>query len=179
MSLDYDGAGLGGSEKFVKTRMTGGTFYPIAPDWVVSAIGEVGYVHGLFGKDVRLANRFFLGGDNLRGFKPGGVGPRDNTTGDSLGANKYYAGTLEVSFPFGLPREFGIRGRAFTDFGSAWDVDLSGPTYWTSTAIRVSAGVGVSWKSPFGPVRIDLGIPIKKEAFDDKQLIRFSFGTRF
>jgi outer membrane protein insertion porin family len=179
VSLDFDGAGLGGSEKFAKSKITAGTYYPIAPDWVLSAIGEVGYVHGLFGKDVRLANRFFLGGDNLRGFKPGGVGPRDNAVGDSLGANKYYAGTLEVSFPLGLPREFGIRGRAFTDFGSAWDVDLSGPGLLDVNTIRVSAGVGVSWKSPFGPVRIDVGIPIKKEGFDDKQLIRFSFGTRF
>lgn len=179
VSLDNDFAGLGGSEKFAKSKVTAGTYYPIAPDWVLSAIGEVGYVHGLFGKDVRLANRFFLGGDNLRGFKPGGVGPRDDTVGDSLGANKYYAGTLEVSFPLGLPREFGIRGRAFTDFGSAWDVDLSGPGLLDVNTIRVSAGVGISWKSPFGPVRIDVGVPIKKESFDDKQLIRFSFGTRF
>jgi outer membrane protein insertion porin family len=179
VSLDFDGAGLGGSERFAKSKVTAGTYYPIAPDWVLSAIGEVGYVHGLFGKDVRLANRFFLGGDNLRGFKPGGVGPRDNAVGDSLGANKYYAGTLEVSFPLGLPREFGIRGRAFTDFGSAWDVDLSGPGLLDVNTIRVSAGVGISWKSPFGPVRIDVGVPIKKESFDDKQLIRFSFGTRF
>ena len=179
VSLDNDLAGLGGSEKFVKSRVTGGTFYPIAPDWVVSAIGEVGYVRGLLGHPVRLANRFFLGGDNLRGFKPGGVGPRDNSVGDSLGANKYYAGTLEVSFPLGLPREFGIRGRAFTDFGSAWDVDLSGPGLLDVNTIRVSAGIGISWKSPFGPVRIDLGVPIKKESFDEKQLIRFSFGTRF
>ncbi|HEX7007386.1 MAG TPA: outer membrane protein assembly factor BamA, partial [Alphaproteobacteria bacterium] len=179
VSLDNDLAGLGGSERFIKSKLTAGKYFPIAPDWVVSAIGEVGYVRGLFGRDVKLANRFFLGGDNLRGFAPGGVGPRDAAVGDSLGANKYYAGTLEVSFPLGLPREFGIRGRAFTDFGSAWDVDLSGPGLLDVNTIRVSAGVGVSWKSPFGPIRVDLGVPIKKEGFDDKQLIRFSFGTRF
>jgi outer membrane protein insertion porin family len=79
----------------------------------------------------------------------------------------------------GLPRELGIRGRVFTDFGSAWDIDVSGPTLLDENSIRVSAGFGISWKSPFGPVRIDLGYPIKKEGFDDKQLIRFSFGTRF
>ena len=179
VALDNDVAGLGGSEKFIKSKVTAGKYFPLAPDWVLSAIGEVGYVHGIFGKDVNLANRFFLGGDNLRGFAPGGVGPRDASVGDSLGANKYYAGTLEVSFPLGLPREFGIRGRAFTDFGSAWDIDASGPGLLDVNTIRVSAGVGVSWKSPFGPVRVDLGFPIKKESFDDKQLIRFSFGTRF
>ena len=179
VSLDNDFAGFGGSERFIKSKVTAGKYFAIAPDWVVSAIGEVGYVRGIFGRDVKLANRFFLGGDNLRGFAPGGVGPRDDVVGDSLGANKYYAGTLEVSFPLGLPREFGIRGRAFTDFGSAWDVDLSGPGLLDVNTIRVSAGIGVSWKSPFGPIRVDLGVPIKKEGFDDKQLIRFSFGTRF
>jgi outer membrane protein insertion porin family len=48
-----------------------------------------------------------------------------------------------------------------------------------SAAIRASAGVGVSWKSPVGPIRLDLAIPIKKESFDKTQLFHVSFGTRF
>src|SRR5690606_25567386 len=84
VSLDNDLAGLGGSERFIKSKLTAGKYFPIAPDWEVSAIGEVGYVRWLFGRDVKLLNRFFVGGDNLRGFAPDGVGPRDAAVGDSL-----------------------------------------------------------------------------------------------
>ena len=45
--------------------------------------------------------------------------------------------------------------------------------------IRASAGVGLSWKSPFGPIRIDLAQPVLKEPGDVKELFRFGFGTRF
>lgn len=48
-----------------------------------------------------------------------------------------------------------------------------------SPAIRASAGVGVSWKSPVGPIRLDIAYPLKKEPFDKTQLFRVSFGTRF
>ena len=48
-----------------------------------------------------------------------------------------------------------------------------------SSSIRATAGVGVSWKSPVGPIRLDLGLPIKKESFDKTQFFHVSFGTRF
>jgi outer membrane protein assembly factor BamA len=55
----------------------------------------------------------------------------------------------------------------------------SQPMVEQSPALRASAGVGVSWKSPVGPVRLDLALPIRKEAFDKTQIFRVSFGTRF
>jgi outer membrane protein insertion porin family len=93
-----------------------------------------------------------------------------------------------------LPKELGISGRVFTDFGTLWSNDQKNliltpaqlastagiqPIIADSAAIRASAGVGVSWKSPVGPIRLDLAIPIKKEAFDKTQLFHVSFGTRF
>jgi outer membrane protein insertion porin family len=53
------------------------------------------------------------------------------------------------------------------------------PTILDSAAIRVAAGVGVSWKSPVGPIRLDVGYPIRKEGFDKTQVFHVSFGTRF
>ena len=96
-----------------------------------------------------------------------------------MGANTFYAGTLELSFPLGLPKELGIKGRVFTDIASAFDLDDTGATIQDESTPRVSAGFGVSWASPFGPVRVDLGFPIIKEDFDKEELFRFSFGTRF
>jgi outer membrane protein insertion porin family len=141
-----------------------------------------------------LQDRFFVGGDNLRGFAPAGIGPRDKNTGDALGGNKYYAGSLSLGVPLGLPKELGITGRVFTDFGSLWSNDQKNivltpaqlsatgglvPQIVDASSIRATAGVGVSWKSPVGPIRLDLGLPIKKESFDKTQFFHVSFGTRF
>lgn len=177
--LETDFAGLGGSERFARVKITGGYFVPLTDDFILSFVGEAGVVQGIFGKDVSLQDRFFLGGNNLRGFERGGVGPRDVTTDDSLGANKFYAATVELTFPLGLPKEFGIRGRVWTDIGAAFDIDTTSAGVRDSRKPRISAGFGLSWKSPFGPVRVDIGIPIRKESFDKKQLFNFTFGTRF
>src|SRR5262249_61883719 len=92
--------------------------------------------------DVRIEDRFFIGGDNLRGFATAGVGPRDIKTGDALGGKTYYTGTVQLGFPLGLPQELGITGRAFTDFGSLFNGVESGPKVNTGNSLRVSAGVG-------------------------------------
>ena len=177
--LATDVAGAGGTERYVRAKVTAGYYQSLGADLVLSFVGEYGIVQGFAGKNVGLADRFFLGGNNLRGFKIGGVGPRDRFTGDSLGANQFYAGTVELTFPLGLPKEFGLRGRVWTDAGSAFGIDNSSTNVIDKRSIRVSAGVGVSWKSPFGPIRLDIGIPIKKEGFDKKQLVNFNFGARF
>jgi len=178
LRLETDFAGLGGTERFIKAKVTAGYYQNLGNDLVLSVVGEYGIVYGI-GKDVGLADRFFLGGNNLRGFERGGVGPRDGATDDALGANQFYAGTVELTFPLGLPKEFGLRGRVWTDAGSAFGIDRTNSTVVDVRTIRVSAGVGVSWKSPFGPVRLDIGFPIKKEGFDKTRLINFNFGARF
>lgn len=178
-SLGVELAGFGGSERFVKPTLRGRYWYPFSEDWVVSLGGEFGTIQGL-GKDVGLSERYFVGQSQVRGFAVGGIGPRDRNTGDALGANTYYALNAELSFPTGLPKDFGIKGFVFADVGSAFDIDgASGPTLQDEASIRVAAGVGVSWDSPFGPIRIDFGIPLVKEDFDETELIRFNFGTRF
>jgi len=178
LRLETDFAGLGGTQRFVRAKFTAGYYQSLGHDLVLSFVGEYGIVYGI-GKDVGLADRFFLGGNNLRGFERGGVGPRDGATDDALGSNQFYAGTVELTFPLGLPKEFGLRGRVWTDAGSAFGIDKTNATVVDVRTIRVSAGVGLSWKSPFGPVRLDVGFPIKKEGFDKTRLLNFNFGARF
>ncbi len=84
-----------------------------------------------------------------------------------------------MSFPLGMPEEVGIQGPAFSDFGSLWSVDDNGASIADQSSLRASAGLGVSWKSPMGPIRIDVASPFKKEDYDKKESFRFSFGTRF
>ncbi|WP_163616374.1 BamA/TamA family outer membrane protein, partial [Klebsiella pneumoniae] len=75
------------------------------------------------GSYVRLNNLFFIGGDTLRGFAVGGIGPRDAGTTDALGGQYYYTGTAELSYPLPfVPKEVSLLGKAFVDIGSLWGV---------------------------------------------------------
>ena len=193
-SIGNDFAGAGFGVQYIRNKIDAGYYYSVAPEWVLSLTGEVGDIFGWGGQPVLLQDRFFVGGDNLRGFAPAGIGPRDSISGDALGGNKYYTGSLSLAVPLPLPKELGIGGRVFSDFGSLWSNDQSHltltPAQLVSTggvqpvivdfsAIRVSAGVGISWKSPVGPILVDLALPIKKEGFDHTQLFHVSFGTKF
>jgi outer membrane protein insertion porin family len=194
LAVGTDFAGLGGDIKFFRMRGRASYYIPIsAPEWVLGFRLETGFVEGLgqtFGTNtpdqtVRINDRFFPGGDNFRGFRLGGAGPRDVTSGDALGGRRYYVGTAELTVPLGLPKELGITGRVFTDAGMSTDSGLpefdalGNRLVRDSGNIRASAGVGLSWKSPFGPIRIDVAQPYIKDQGDVKELFRFGFGTRF
>ncbi len=176
--VNNDLAGLGGTVRHLRNKVTAVKYFPIADEWVVSVSGSGGYIIGL-GKKVDILERFYLGGDDLRGFANRGVGPRDITTEDSLGGEWMYSGSLQVRFPLGLPPELGINGRAFTDFGSLGQLDPTASFVRDTGSVRVAAGVGISWQSPFGPLGIDAAIPIVKEDFDITENFRINFGTRF
>lgn len=178
-----DVSGAGGDTRYLRTRVNVGYYHPIGEDLVASFTGEGGYIFG-FDQNIRITDAFFLGGSNLRGFRSRGVGPRDLNTGDFLGGNKYFAGSLQLSFPLGLPEEYKIRGRAFSDFGTLFDNDFEGfagpPKGFTDKAsIRASAGAGITWDSPFGPFAFDLAYPFLREGTDKEEFFRFSVGTRF
>jgi outer membrane protein insertion porin family len=173
-----DIAGLGGDAKFLRHEIEGAYYYPVAKEWTWMVGGSFGHIMGM-NDDVRIQNRFFVGERQVRGFNNLGIGPRDLATNDALGGNMYYTGTTELLFPLGLPEEMGFRGVVFTDIASLWDIDNAGPGIADSNSMRLSAGVGVAWRSPFGPIRVDFAKAFLKEDYDETQMVRFSFGTRF
>ncbi|MFO1188987.1 MAG: outer membrane protein assembly factor BamA [Alphaproteobacteria bacterium] len=176
--LGTDVAGLGGDNHWFRTRLGAANYIPIFSDWTFGALASTGYIIGL-DDDVRIGDRFFVGGDTFRGFRDGGIGPRDATTGDSLGGNTFAVGTLEIRAPLGLPNEFNIKAILFTEWGTAWDIDATGPGILDSNALRGSVGLGLAWPSPFGPIRVDFAVPVIKETFDKTEFFRFSFGSKF
>ncbi len=177
VQLSTDLAGLGGDVRYGRGVLSGGYYFGIAPNYVLSFTSETGYIEGI-DDTVRIEDRFFVGGDNLRGFKVAGIGPRDPNTNDALGGNAYYIGSVSESFPLGLPQELGLSGHVFSDFGSLFGKNDQSPIL-DSHSLRVSAGMGFSWKSPLGPIRLDFAAPIVRESFDKSQYFRVNFGTRF
>ena len=173
-------AGLGGDAKYIAGRLGGTYYYPIAKNWYINTLAEAGVISGYSDDDVRINERYFLGGNNLRGFETAGVGPRDLSTDDSLGGNQFYRGLIQLNFPLGLPEDLGVSGHVFSDFGSLWGIDTdSSLNLADEDSIRVAAGMGFSWRSPMGPLQIDFSAPIMKEDYDTTQVFRINFGTQF
>lgn len=189
-----DLAGLGGDVYYVRLRGDGQYYIPFErllgdPDYVlVLAVGG-GWLLPYNGSDTRIVDRFFLGGENLRGFALGGAGPRDVSTNDALGGQVLWTSSAEFRFPLPLPSELGFVGRAFVDVGGNYGLpdsvnDTGCPTTFPNcvrddASPRVGVGVGISWRSPIGLINIDLAQAVVKKSYDQTQVFRLGFGTRF
>jgi outer membrane protein insertion porin family len=187
--FSQDFAGFGGNLKYIRTEMQFSGRRKVLWDNFVGKISfSAGYITGYDGQDVRLNERFFKGGDSFRGFALAGIGPRVVNEGSrgAIGGNAYAVGTVELRLPDFLPADYGISTSLFSDFGTLGHIDGSqnscpNPALANcikdNLALRASAGVAIGWKSPFGPVEIDLGVPFIKQSYDKTQIIRFSAGT--
>lgn len=178
LSFGNDIAGLGGDEKYVKFDAKAYKYYTISDDYTFKFFMNGGYIDGYNGKPVRLAHRYYLGGNTMRGFEYAGIGARDKYTRDALGGNWMVYTGAEFQFPVGLD-EVGIRGRTFIDAGMLGKPDNIDEKYVEySDKIRSSAGFGIQWLSPMGQIDIDLAFPISKEDYDETEVFRLNFGTR-
>jgi outer membrane protein insertion porin family len=193
--LKQDFAGLGGQLKFLRHEAKVEAFVPfLKKELVFATRAKAGNITGLtIGRNhqkrqVRLADRFFLGQDLVRGFDQGGLGPRDKATGDALGGNNYAGVNAELIFP--VKYADNVKAILFIDSGLVWGIDkfsaaslskVSGVNaqILNSKTMRVSAGPALQWISPFGTISFSYGIPLRKERFDDIQKFYLNFGTRF
>jgi outer membrane protein insertion porin family len=139
VTITQDVAGLGGNSRYL--RSTGEARYYHDLDFLnvnvggwnflsdIVGIGRVqaGNLTPIAGYQPRVFDNFNLGSSLVRGFAPGGIGPRDvsnwtSTRGNALGGTNYAGATLEFQFPlWGLPKDIGLRGAVFNDIGSLWD----------------------------------------------------------
>ncbi len=184
VSLTTDFAGLGGSAKYVRLTPSVSYYIPLErvfgdKTWVLKLSAGAGYLLPILNYQDRIVDRFFLGGDSLRGFADGGVGPHDVTTGDSLGGKVMYTQSTELHFPLPVSHDLGLQGFAFVDIGSLSGVKAQYGAVYNSAAPRAGAGVGVSFNTPFGLINLSLAEPILKQKDDQVQQFRVSFGTRF
>ncbi|MGM0415406.1 MAG: outer membrane protein assembly factor BamA [Thermodesulfobacteriota bacterium] len=185
-------AGIGGTEKYVKTILDHRHFFPIKWGIVFSPHAQIGYVTGYGDEDVPLDERFFLGGINtIRGFETREVGPKQlrrqyvgndddgepifvpaENDYDFIGGEKVAYANLELIFP--LLKEAQLKGLVFFDIGNTWDEDEE---YFSD--MRYSAGVGIRWQSPLGPLRLEWGYNLDPYEYEDDSVFDFSIGKFF
>jgi len=171
LSIEY--AGLGGTENFAKYIADHRHFFPWKWGTVFSIHGQVGYIQQVGGEEIPLDERFFLGGlSTIRGFESREVGPRDPETGDFIGGEKEAFFNLEYTFP--ISRDLGLKGVLFFDTGNAW-----GENEEFFSDMRYSAGGGIRWFSPMGPLRLEWGYNLDPEEDEDPSLFEFSIGKFF
>lgn len=186
LSVSNDLAGLGGQARYLRTDVRGTQYLPMSkkPPVTLALSARVGAIYGL-GRDVKLVDRYFLGGRTLRGFEYGGVGPRLNSNssgpGIALGGNYLATTSAEAIFPVSLSAEdLGLQARLFAEFGTLTGVDdYNSRNFDDDASIRGSLGFGISWTTPLGPLRLDFAWPVVKEDFDKDETILFSIGQQF
>ena len=133
----------------------------------------------------RVTDRFFLGSALMRGFEPGGIGPREivnegEVINDALGGNTFAVLRLEAEFSLGLPEEYGIDGGIFFDVGNLWSLDnISEDVIYDDGSWRSVLGASLFWKTPIGPLRFNFSRPLKKETFDREQNFDLTIRTQF
>ncbi len=179
LTLTNEYAGIGGQVKFLKHQAEAKGYIPLSEKVVFSLRTSGGMIQMIDKNPVRITDRFFVGGETLRGFEYFGVTPRDKTAvAEAMGGRYFYTGSAEMSFPVGLPNELGVKGCLFTDVGSVWKSDQPENLVNDSKKMRASVGFGIAWTSPLGPLRLDFAKALRYEKnVDKRQAVLFSFRT--
>ncbi len=150
-SVIYEFAGIGGTVGFNKVVAETGWYYPLFWKIIGVAHAKGGYVKELQGMSLPDYEKFYMVGiDSLRGFERDDLSPRDEN-GSEIGGNKFVQGNIEVRFP--LVPQAGVYGVGFFDTGNIWSSDEDVKM----DDLRESAGGGIRWLSPMGPVRLEYG----------------------
>jgi outer membrane protein insertion porin family len=150
-NMSYEFAGLGGNVGFNKVVGETAWYFPLLWKTIGVLHAKAGYAKELEGKSLPDYEKFYMVGiDALRGFERDDLSPRD-ADGNEIGGNKFVQFNAEIRFP--LVPEAGVFGVTFFDTGDIYandeDIELNN--------LRESAGLGVRWLSPMGPVRLEYG----------------------
>ena len=190
--------GVGGDMKYLKSSYQYQQFFPITKQYTFSINGEAGYARPYGDKVYPIFKNFYAGGlGSVRGFEQNSLGPRDAITGASLGGTKKAIFNAELSTPFpGAGNDRTLRLYSFFDAGNVFGSRTLGVTdaQWKAQQkIRASVGLGISWVSPLGPLRLAYAIPIRQQKqvvdpnnalielvpADRVQRLQFQIGTSF
>jgi outer membrane protein insertion porin family len=152
-------------------------YLPLTSKYTLFFNGDLGYADGLGGKPLPFFKNYYAGGPGtVRGYRPYSLGPKD-PDGNSLGGNRRMAGSVELLFPVpGAEQDKSLRLSLFLDGGQVYGEGQK----ISFSELRYSLGIGLSWISPFGPLRISFANPLNAvDGVDHAQRLQLNFGTGF
>ncbi len=194
---EYAGPLTGSENEFVRYGGFARRYRQLGP-FVLRLNAQFDVVQSLDGSGVPLTERYLLGGiSDIRGYQPRSLGPHlwSQRPGDvgqlldplAIGGNLELLGNAELEFP--LIKSIGLSGVAFFDIGNAYNLESRfctrrGSDACTSgfdaiTGLRKSIGLGVRWRSPIGPLRLEWGLPLDLKPGEKPDGLEFSIGTSF
>ena len=168
--------GFAGEVRFLRTNAQYQEYWPLPWRMSVGVNAEVGLGKGLGGKPYPVFKNFYGGGlGSVRTFEQGSLGVVD-PTGAYIGGAKRLNVNTELYFPVpGTGNDRSLRIFAFVDAGNVWREDEG----ITTDSLRSAAGLGLSWISPVGPLKLSYGKPIHALRNDRIQRFQFQIGTAF
>jgi outer membrane protein insertion porin family len=165
-----------GEVRYLKTNLQYQEYWPLPLRMTLGVNAEIGIGQGLGGKNFPVF-KFFSGGGlgSVRSFEQGSLGTVD-PTGAYLGGNRRFNANAELYFPVpGTGSDKSLRIFAFADAGNVWGEAEK----ITGSSLRSSAGLGLSWISPVGPLKLSWGKPLNAQRNDRIQKFQFQIGTAF
>ncbi|ARP81484.1 outer membrane protein assembly factor BamA [Bordetella genomosp. 8] len=162
-------------------------YMPLGRSYTLALNGMIDWGQSYGGKDFPVIKDVYAGGiGSVRGYEGASLGPRDSLTGDYLGGARRIVANAQLYLPFpGATKDKTLRWFLFTDAGrvqpgtgltctAGKNNEVEDPCGW-----RYSAGVGLSWQSPLGPLQLSYGRPLNAKSGDDTQSFQFQIGTGF
>lgn len=165
-------AGLGGSNAFLKAYFDTSWFFPLFDVTSFHVRGRFGYSTGLFGKEVPIYERYYVGGIyTVRGIDFGDAGPKD-VNDEPIGGVTELILNFEYIFP--IISEYRLKGLVFVDAGTSY---AKGETYGSN--LTYTTGPEIRWLSPMGPIRVSWGFNLSRKPGQATSKVEFAFGSVF
>jgi outer membrane protein insertion porin family len=173
-SLSVRYAGIGGDAKFTKVEGNTSWYFAMPFSTVFHVKGAAGQAFENEDDKLPVYENFYLGGMNsIRGLKSSSISPLDPVSHEKYGGDKMWYANIELSFP--LLTEAGLYGVAFTDFGNVYAAEDN----WDFGTFKKTAGLGVNWLSPMGPLRLVWSYNLDKQDNDEDATWDFAMGGSF
>jgi outer membrane protein insertion porin family len=175
LRLNMD-AGILGDARYIRTNAQVQQYLPLSPRFTLGLNAEVGIGTKVGSRPYPIFKNFFGGGlGTVRAFDQGSLGPVD-VTGAYIGGTRRFNANAELYLPVpGTGNDRTLRWFTYLDAGNVWGENEKV----TLSSLRASAGLGVSWVSPVGPLKLSYGTPVRKQPGDRIQRLQFQIGTAF
>ncbi len=159
---------------YIRNIVTLKKYYSSSSKNIFGIQSRIGNIFSLNNNDILTDDKFALGGRWLRGFDNYGAGPRNSRT-SYIGGNNLFVTKLDYSYEISNNSNFPIFLNLFNDYGLVWE-NKTKPTN-NDNSLRSSAGFGIRYYSPIGPIGFSWGFPIMDKEYDIKRMFIFSIGN--